>query len=75
MNSASQQAKGILFGALELSGALQRHAYLDRKCASSTDLRAEVEQLLVIQAEADRFFLELSWQLNLVLSNASETKD
>ena len=75
MNAANQQVEGILFEALQQPDARQRQAYLDRECASSTDLRAEVERLLVLQAEADRFFLELGSQLNQVLSSAPETEE
>jgi hypothetical protein len=74
MNAASQQTEEILFEALKQSDARQRQAYLDRACVGATGLRAEVERLLVLQAEADRFFLELGSQLNQVLS-APETKD
>ncbi len=75
MNTASQPAEEILFGALKQPDALARQAYLDRECAGSTDLRSEVERLLVLQAEADRFFLELGSQLHQVLSSAPETGD
>lgn len=75
MNAASQQTEEILFEALKQPDGRQRQAYLDRACVGSTDLRAEVERLLVLQAEADHFFLELVSQLNQVLANAPVTED
>ncbi len=70
MNFGNQQVKEIFFAAQEQPDPAQRRALLDRECAGATELRAEVERLLSLSAEADRFFGNIEAQLNPGLSVA-----
>jgi len=55
--SATKQLLDLVFTtALELTDPGQRKLFLDQHCAGDPGLRAEVESLLLAQAEAERFF-------------------
>lgn len=54
----------IFVAALEFPDAARRRAFLDRECDGLPALRADVEQLLGIHAEAERFFAETDLSLN-----------
>ena len=75
MNLANQQVEELFFVALEQPGPAQRRALLDRECAGSMALRVEVERLLSLSAEADRFFGDMEAPLNRGLPTAPEAED
>src|SRR5262249_39092563 len=55
MHRAKAEADDVFCDALELAGAAERAAYLDRVCGDDADLRRRVERLLEAHAEADNF--------------------
>ncbi len=58
MSAVSQREEEIFAEAQKLATAPERKAYLDDACRGEDDLRARVEQLLSIQADAEKFFAE-----------------
>jgi hypothetical protein len=52
----SPRAEEIFCGALEISDAAGRLAFIAQACAGDADTRAAVEQLLVSHVKAERFF-------------------
>lgn len=74
MSEPSQAVEEICFAALEQPDTAQRRAFVDQACAGTPELRAEVERLFTLAAEADRFFAEAETQLNEVLALASKSE-
>ena len=72
MNEPSQMVKDICFAALEQPDAAQRRVFVDRACAGTPELRAEVKKLFTLTAEAGQFFEEAETKLNEVLALASK---
>ncbi len=64
MTADQTRLEEIFLAALELPDAARRNEFLDRACANSPALRADVEPLLAIHAEAERFFAETDLLLN-----------
>ena len=56
MNLARQQE--ILEAALEIADEAERATLLDRACADDPNLRAELDELIAVQASAERFFAD-----------------
>jgi hypothetical protein len=52
----SEPEEDLFFEALSRTDPAARRAFLDEGCAGDAALRARVEELLVIHAEAERFF-------------------
>ena len=75
MNADRQRMEDIFLAALELPDAGQREEFLDHACNGSTALRAEMERLLSVHVEAERYFAETALQLNQMLPIAFETGD
>src|SRR5580698_8105880 len=50
------QAEEIFASALEISNETEREAMLQRLCAGSLQLRAHIDELLAVHAQADQFF-------------------
>lgn len=75
MRADQTQLEEIFLAALELPDATRCREFLDRQCAGSPALRGEVEQLLAVQAEAERFFAETHLQLNDAAVGPSENRD
>jgi hypothetical protein len=73
MNAGRQSMEEIFLAALELPDAGRRKEFLDRECGGSTALRDEMERLLSVHAEAERYFAEMALQLNQMLPTAFET--
>jgi eukaryotic-like serine/threonine-protein kinase len=57
MSEQKPSPETLLAAALEISGAAERRAYLDRACAGDAALRREVESLLDASAAAGAFLL------------------
>jgi hypothetical protein len=67
MSSAAFTQKETMFlTALELKGPDRRREFLDQACADNPRLRAEVEKLLAVQADAEQFFTESNLALRIV---------
>jgi hypothetical protein len=58
MNETLQRIEAVFCAALELPDSAQRRGLLERECAGSPTMRAEVERLLSLHVEAERFFAE-----------------
>jgi hypothetical protein len=54
----SEQEENLFCEALSRTDPAKRSAFLDQTCADSSVLRARVEALLAVYAEAERFFAE-----------------
>src|SRR5512135_2281955 len=67
MNAAIQREEELYDAARKLSDPAGRRAYLDSACAGDPALRARVENLLALAAEAERFFTEGGTALNVPL--------
>lgn len=72
MSEPNQMVADIYFAALEQPDAAQRRVFVDQACAGTPELRTEVEKLVALAAEADRFFAEAETQLTEVLALASK---
>ena len=57
MNEQPPSPETLLAAALEISGAAERRAYLDRACGGDVALRQEVESLLAANSAAGDFLL------------------
>jgi non-specific serine/threonine protein kinase/serine/threonine-protein kinase len=57
MSNPSPSLETLLAAALDISGAAERRAYLDRVCGGDAALRAEVESLLAANSAAGEFLL------------------
>jgi ankyrin repeat protein/serine/threonine protein kinase len=57
MNNQPPSPETLLAAALDISGAAERRAYLDRACGGDAALRAEVESLLAANSAAGEFLL------------------
>ena len=51
-----EQEMDLFYEALMLADPAKRGAFLDQACAGDSNLRTRVEALLVIHAEAEKFF-------------------
>ncbi len=69
MTVAQQQQ--IFEAALELSDPAARAALLDRACVGQPGLRAQLEELIAVQAQAEQFFSE---SITAVAANTAELK-
>ncbi len=58
MSALSQREEEIFSEAQKLPTAPERRAYLDNACRGEDDLRSRVEELLNIQADAEKFFAD-----------------
>lgn len=58
MSALSQREEEIFIEAQKLPTAPERKAYLDNACRGEDDLRSRIEELLDIQADAEKFFAE-----------------
>jgi serine/threonine protein kinase len=58
MNAAANQEEIIFDVARKLTDPARRKVFLDQACADDADLRLRVEELLVVQNDAEHFFAE-----------------
>jgi hypothetical protein len=56
MSDWSEQEEDLFYETLSRTDPVKRSAFLDQTCAGRPVLRARVEELLAVQAEAERFF-------------------
>jgi len=56
MSDFNEQEMDLVCEAGMLADPAKRGAFLDQACAGNSNLRTRIEELLVIQAEADKFF-------------------
>ena len=56
MNAETQLEEAVCMAALEVADATQRQRFLDRACAGDERLRAAVEEMLLLHAQAEKFF-------------------
>ena len=56
MSDWSEQEEDLFCEALSRTDLAKRAAFLDQACVGNSNLRARVEKLLVIHAEAEKFF-------------------
>ena len=52
----NEQEMDLLFEAVMLADPAKRGAFLDQACAGNSNLRTRVEGLLVLHAEAEKYF-------------------
>jgi hypothetical protein len=68
MSDWSKQEEDLFCEALSQADPAKRSAFLDQTCAGRPVLRARVEELLAVHADAERFFakaeLATSLQMN-----------
>ena len=57
MSDPKPSPETLLAAALEISGAAERRAYLDRACGSDAALRQDLESLLAAHEQAGEFLL------------------
>jgi hypothetical protein len=65
MSDGSEQEEDLFYEASSQADPLRRSTFLDQTCAGRPVLRARVEALLAVQAEAERFFAEAELATNL----------
>jgi hypothetical protein len=69
MSDWSEQEEDLFCEALSRTDPAKRSVFLDQTCAGKPVLRARVEELLAVHAEAERFFakaeLAISFQLEV----------
>ena len=56
ISDLNEQEMDLFYEAAMLADPAKRGAFLDQACAGNSNLRARVEKLLVIHAEAEKFF-------------------
>ena len=56
MSDWSEQVEDLFCEALSRTDPAKRAAFLDQACAGNSNLRTRVEELLVLHAEAEKFF-------------------
>jgi hypothetical protein len=64
IKALNKRLEDIFHRALELSGAKERDAYLDRNCSGDEMLRAEVEALIRFYEQAGDFLEVPALELN-----------
>jgi serine/threonine protein kinase len=58
MDSTLQREETVFYAALKIADPAQRKVFVEQACAGDAQLRAAVEELLVTQDDAERFFVE-----------------
>jgi hypothetical protein len=56
ISDLTEQEMDLVCEALRLAHPAKRSEFLDQACAGNSNLRARVEEFLVIHAEAEKFF-------------------
>jgi hypothetical protein len=56
MSDLNEQEMDLLYEAVMLADPAMRSEFLDQACAGNSNLRARIEGLLVLHAEAEKFF-------------------
>ena len=56
MSDLNEQEMDLVCEAVMLADPAKRGAFLDQACAGNSNLRTRVEELLVLHAEAEKFF-------------------
>ena len=67
MSDWSEQEENLFCEALSQANPAKRSALLDMTCAGRPVLRARVEELLAVHAEAERFFAQAEFATSLQL--------
>ena len=67
MSDRTEQEEDLFFEALSRTDPAERTAFLDQTCAGKPVLRARVEKMLAVHAEADKFFAEAELAISLLL--------
>src|SRR5215475_2669554 len=58
MDPTLQREETVFYAALKISDPARRKVFVEQACAGDVQLRAAVEELLVTQDDAERFFVE-----------------
>lgn len=58
MIDLSEQEQNLFYEALGHADLVKRNEFLDHACAGNDVLRARMEELLAVQARAEKFFAE-----------------
>ena len=56
MNLTNQREAEVFCAALNVPDPVQRQMFLDQACGRDASFRAQIESLLAVQPEAERFF-------------------
>jgi hypothetical protein len=56
MNPTNQREVKVFCDALNVPDPVQRQMFLDQACGGDSSFRAQIESLLAVQPEAERFF-------------------
>ena len=67
MSDWSEQAEDLFCEALSRTDPAERTAFLDQTCAGKPVLRARVEEMLAVHAEAERFFTEAELAISFLM--------
>jgi hypothetical protein len=73
MSISISREKSVFYAALDVADPAQRREFLDGACGSDVELRAAVEELLVIHAESDPFFEDCASSLTILSADELES--
>ena len=73
MSDLNEKEMDLLYEAVMLADPAKRGAFLDQACAGNSNLRARVEKLLVIHAEAEKFFARAEPATHLKIDDIQTT--